>query len=122
MLRPLLKAADVPALVALSQAKPGGLSYASFGIASFGIASFGIGSSAHLCAEMSAAANGAKLVHVHYNGSGPVVAGLLVGDTNFMFEVLARPRVNDNIVVICNLKLTLFRVVRPYFFEYTREV
>ena len=117
MLRPLLKAADVPALVALSQAKPGGLSYASFGIASFGI-----GSSAHLCAEMSAAANGAKLVHVPYNGSGPVVAGLLVGDTNFMFEVLARPKVNDNIVVICNLKLTLFRVVRPYFFEYTREV
>ncbi len=79
MLRPALGVADMRALVALSQEKPGGLSYASFGI----------GSSAHLCGEMFRAATGARLVHVPYNGSGPAVAGLLAGDTDFMFEVLA---------------------------------
>ncbi len=79
MLRPNVPVADVRALVALSHEKPGGLSYASFGI----------GSSAHLCGEMFRAATGAKLVHVPYNGSGPAVAGLLAGDTDFMFEVLA---------------------------------
>lgn len=79
MLRPDVAAPDVAALVALSHAKPGGLSYASFGI----------GSSAHLCGEMFRAATGAQLVHIPYNGSGPAVAGLLAGDTDFMFEVLA---------------------------------
>ena len=79
MVRPNLAVQSVAELEALSHSKLGGLSYASFGI----------GSSAHLCGEMFRAATGAKLVHVPYNGSGPAVAGLLAGDTEFMFEVLA---------------------------------
>jgi tripartite-type tricarboxylate transporter receptor subunit TctC len=79
LVRPDAGVADLRGLVALSQSRPGGLSYASFGI----------GSSAHLAGEMFRAATDARLVHVPYNGSGPAVAGLLAGDTDFMFEVLA---------------------------------
>jgi tripartite-type tricarboxylate transporter receptor subunit TctC len=79
LVRPGTSAEDVRGLVALSHQRPGGLSYASFGI----------GSSAHLCGEMFRVATAATLVHIPYNGSGPAVAGLLAGDTDLMFEVLA---------------------------------
>jgi tripartite-type tricarboxylate transporter receptor subunit TctC len=63
-------------LIALSKAKPGGLSYGSAGN----------GSPQHLIAELFKAATGASLTHVPYKGSGPAVTDLLGGQIDVMFS------------------------------------
>jgi len=62
-------------LRAQARAKPGTLSYASFGN----------GTSAHLAGEMLRLQMGIDLVHVPYKGQGPALADLLGGQVTMMF-------------------------------------
>jgi tripartite-type tricarboxylate transporter receptor subunit TctC len=62
-------------LVAQSRAKPGSLSYASFGS----------GTSAHLAGEMLKAQLGLDIVHVPYKGQAPALSDLLGGQVSVMF-------------------------------------
>ena len=62
-------------LKALAAARPGTLSYASFGN----------GTSAHLSGEMLKAALGTDLIHVPYKGQAPALADLLGGQVSLMF-------------------------------------
>jgi tripartite-type tricarboxylate transporter receptor subunit TctC len=70
----LMAANDVPArtvpeLVALSKSRPGGLHYGSAGI----------GSSPHVCTELFNIMTGARLTHVPYRGSAPMLTELMAG-------------------------------------------
>ena len=67
---------SIAELVALSNARTGGLSYGSAGN----------GSPQHLGVEMFKAATGANLTHVPYKGSGPAVTDLLGGQLDVMFS------------------------------------
>ena len=71
-----LQVKNVAELVALSKARPGGLTYGSAGN----------GSPQHLGAEMFKAATGASLTHVPYKGSGPAVTDLIGGQIDVMFS------------------------------------
>ena len=62
-------------LLAAARARPGQLSYASFGN----------GTSAHLSGEMLKAAAGIDLIHVPYKGQAPALADLLGGQVTVMF-------------------------------------
>jgi tripartite-type tricarboxylate transporter receptor subunit TctC len=59
----------------LRKARPGSLSYASFGS----------GTSAHLAGEMLKTATGVDVVHVPYKGQAPALADLLGGQVTMMF-------------------------------------
>ncbi len=68
----LMVANGVPArtvaeLVALSKSRPGGLHYGSAGI----------GSSPHVCTELFAIMTGARMAHVPYRGSAPMLTELM---------------------------------------------
>jgi tripartite-type tricarboxylate transporter receptor subunit TctC len=60
-------------LIALADAKPGGLSFGSAGV----------GSSSHVVGEMLRVASKKKLVHVPYKGTGPMVIDLVEGRLDF---------------------------------------
>jgi tripartite-type tricarboxylate transporter receptor subunit TctC len=62
-------------LVALAKARPGTLSYASFGI----------GSPQHVAGELLQIAAGVKFIHVPYKSGGLMTTGLLSGEVQFMF-------------------------------------
>ena len=62
-----LQARDVRELVALSQRTPGGLNYGTAGI----------GSSPHVCGELFKLLTGAKLEHVPYRGSAPMLTEVM---------------------------------------------
>ena len=71
-----LAAASVKELIALSKAKPGGLTFASGGP----------GSSTHLAAELFRSLSGVNLVHIPYKGSAPAMTDVMAGHVDFMFE------------------------------------
>ncbi len=76
----LAASADFPVstvseLISLAKAKPGTLTYASFGA----------GSPPHLGGELLKAATGADMVHVPYKGGAPALVDLLGGRVSFMF-------------------------------------
>ena len=73
---PSVSAQSVMELVALAKARPGQLTYATFGV----------GSSSHLIAELFSMSAGIKMVHVPYKGSAPAVADLLAGQVMLMFD------------------------------------
>jgi tripartite-type tricarboxylate transporter receptor subunit TctC len=73
---PSVPAQSVTELVALAKARPGQLTYATFGV----------GSSSHLIAELFSMSAGIKMVHVPYKGSAPAVADLLAGQVMLMFD------------------------------------
>jgi tripartite-type tricarboxylate transporter receptor subunit TctC len=73
---PSVPAQSVPELVALAKAKPGSLTYASFGV----------GSSSHLLMELFCMTAGVEMVHVPYKGSAPASADLLAGQVMMMFD------------------------------------
>ena len=73
---PSVPAANVKELVALAKAKPGQISYASFGI----------GATSHLTGELLKHAAGIDLLHVPYKGAGEAVGYLLSGQVNLMFS------------------------------------
>lgn len=62
-------------LVAAAKAKPGTLSYASFGI----------GSPQHVAGELLQIAAGVKFIHVPYKSGGLMTTGLISGEVQFMF-------------------------------------
>jgi tripartite-type tricarboxylate transporter receptor subunit TctC len=73
---PSVPAASVKELVALAKAKPGQISFASFGI----------GATSHLTGELLKSAAGIDLLHVPYKGAGEAVGYLLSGQVNLMFS------------------------------------
>ena len=79
IVHPALPARSVKDLVALAQARPGELNYASAGT----------GSSSHIAAELFRMVANVKLTHVPYKGNGPALADLLGGQIPMMFNNLA---------------------------------
>ena len=76
---PSLRASNVQELLTLARAKPGYVTYASYGP----------GSSAHLTAELFKLMAGVDLLHVPYKGAAPAVNDLLGGQVNIMFADVA---------------------------------
>jgi len=76
---PSFPANNVRELLALARAKPGQVTYASYGS----------GSSAHLTAELFKLMAGVDLLHVPYKGAAPAVNDLLGGQVNIMFADVA---------------------------------
>ena len=76
---PSVPANNVRELLALAKAKPGSVSYASYGS----------GSSAHLTAELFKLMAGVDLLHVPYKGAAPAVNDLLGGQVNIIFADVA---------------------------------
>ena len=78
VVNPSLSATTVKELIALANAKPGSLNYASQGI----------GSNGHLTGEMFRQQTGIDIVHIPYKGSAPAVTDLLTGQVQLMFDNL----------------------------------
>ncbi len=76
---PSVPANNVRELLALAKAKPGQVTYASYGP----------GSSAHLTAELFKLMAGVDLLHVPYRGAAPAVNDLLGGQVNIIFADVA---------------------------------
>ncbi len=66
-------------ILAASRARPGELTFASFGP----------GSSSHLYAEQLQSLAGVKWLHVPYKGPAPAMQALLSGEVDLMFDTLA---------------------------------
>jgi len=80
---PSLTARSVTDLVALAKARPGELSYATFGVAS----------SAHFASALFEQRAGIRLTHVPYNGAAPAQTAIAGGqvDMGFMSALSAMP-------------------------------
>ncbi len=76
---PSVPVSSLKDLLALAKAKPGYVTYASYGN----------GSSAHLVAELFKMMAGVDLLHVPYKGAAPAVNDLLGGQVNVMFADIA---------------------------------
>ena len=76
---PSVPANNVRELLALAKARPGQVTYASYGS----------GSSAHLTAELFKLMAGVDLLHVPYKGAAPAVNDLLGGQVNVIFADVA---------------------------------
>ena len=76
---PSLPVKTVKDLLSLAKAKPGELTYGSFGI----------GSTGHLNMEMLQAMTGARFNHIPYNGDGPAMNDVIGGHISFMFAALS---------------------------------
>jgi len=75
---PSLPARNVKELIALGRARPGQLTYASFGV----------GSSAHLAGELFKKMAKVDMLHVPYKGGLPAIQDLLGGQVAMYFPVL----------------------------------
>lgn len=84
---PSVPANSVQELIALAKAKPGQVTFASYGN----------GSSAHLTGELFKMMAGIDLLHVPYKGAAPAVNDLVGGQVNVMFADVAAllPHVNS---------------------------
>ena len=79
LVHPSLPAKSARELVAIAQARPGALDYASAGT----------GSSSHIAAELFRMVTRINITHVPYKGNGPALADLLGGQIPMMFNNLA---------------------------------
>ena len=104
---PSLPANNVHELLALAKAKPGAVTYASYGP----------GSSAHLTAELFKLMAHVDLLHVPYKGAAPAVNDLLGGQVNIMFADVAAllPHIKSG-------KLRALGIASPKRFEGLPEV
>jgi tripartite-type tricarboxylate transporter receptor subunit TctC len=86
VLHPSLAVNSVKELIALAQAQPGKLTYASSGS----------GGSGHLAAELFQSMTRVRMIHVPYKGSGPAVQAVVGGESQISFNnILAvLPHVN----------------------------
>lgn len=75
---PSLAANSVKELIALAQARPGQLNYASSGN----------GSSPHLAGELFAMMTGTKMVHIPYKGGAPALAEVIGGQVQLLFNTV----------------------------------
>ena len=73
---PSLPAGSVKELVALAKARPGKLTYGSFGN----------GTTSHLAGEMFKLVTGADILHVPYKGSAPAMTDLIGGQVQLTFD------------------------------------
>ncbi len=73
---PALPVTNLKQLIALAKAKPGQLTFASFGT----------GSTPHLTGEWFQARTGTKLLHVPYKGSAPGMADLMAGNITMTID------------------------------------
>ena len=78
VVHPGVAARSVEELVALANARPGVLTYASSGV----------GSTQHLAGELFTVLTGTKMTHIPYKGSGPAVVDLLAGQVNANFDTM----------------------------------
>lgn len=78
VVRPSLPVTSVAELIKLAKAKPGTLTYGSFGN----------GSAAHLAGELFKSLAGVDMIHVPYKGSAPALTDLLAGQIDLMFDVI----------------------------------
>ena len=78
LVHPGVPAKSVKELVALAQARPGKINYASGGI--------GIGS--HLAMELLNHITGTRMVHVPYKGAGPALTALMAAEVDAQFVAL----------------------------------
>ncbi len=76
VVNPAIPARSVAELIALAQAKPGGLSCSSGGS----------GSAAHLAIEYFKLATGTDILHVPYKGQGEAVTGVVGGQVDLVFS------------------------------------
>jgi tripartite-type tricarboxylate transporter receptor subunit TctC len=76
---PSVPASNVRELIALARAKPGQVTFASYGN----------GSSAHLIGELFKMMAGVDLLHVPYKGAAPAVNDVLGGQVNVLFADVA---------------------------------
>jgi tripartite-type tricarboxylate transporter receptor subunit TctC len=76
---PSVPVLNVRELIALAKAKPGQVSFASYGN----------GSSAHLIGELFKMMAGVDLLHIPYKGAAPAVNDLLGGQVNILFADVA---------------------------------
>jgi tripartite-type tricarboxylate transporter receptor subunit TctC len=74
---PSLPATDLRSLIALAQARPGALSFASSGV----------GGSTHLAGELLKGRAGLDMLHVPYPGAAPAMASLMAGHVQVGFMV-----------------------------------
>ncbi|HEX2545233.1 MAG TPA: tripartite tricarboxylate transporter substrate binding protein [Ramlibacter sp.] len=79
VIKPGLPVNSVADLIREGQAKPGKLSYGSFGN----------GSAAHLAGEYFKTLAKVDMVHVPYKGSGPALVDLVAGQIDLMFDVFS---------------------------------
>jgi tripartite-type tricarboxylate transporter receptor subunit TctC len=79
VVNPSLPIKTVKDLVALAKAKPGELTYGSFGN----------GSTGHLNMEMLQAMTGTRFNHIPYNGAAPAMNDVIGGHIGFMFAALS---------------------------------
>ncbi|MBY0339019.1 MAG: tripartite tricarboxylate transporter substrate binding protein [Acetobacteraceae bacterium] len=73
---------SVPALVEAARARPGALSYATWGV----------GSTAHVLMLDFCRRTGTEMLHVPFNGSPPALTETIAGRTDAMFSVVAPAR------------------------------
>ena len=78
VVHPSLPVKSVKELIALARARPGDLNYSAGGG----------GSTPHIAAELFKYMANARIVRVHYKGSGPAMLGLLVGEVQMMFAAI----------------------------------
>jgi tripartite-type tricarboxylate transporter receptor subunit TctC len=76
---PSVQVSSVKDLIAMARAKPGQVTYASYGN----------GSSSHLIAELFKMMAGVDLLHVPYKGAAPAVNDLIGGQVNVIFVDVA---------------------------------
>jgi tripartite-type tricarboxylate transporter receptor subunit TctC len=75
---PAVPVTTVPDFIAYAKTNPGKISMASFGAASI----------SHVAGEMFKMDTGVDMIHVPYNGSGPMLIGLLGGQVQAAFDNL----------------------------------
>ena len=78
VVHPSLPVKSVKELIALARARPGDLNYSAGGG----------GSTPHIAGELFKYMANARIVRVHYKGSGPAMLGLLVGEVQMMFAAV----------------------------------
>ena len=79
VVNPALKVNSVAELIKAAQARPGKLTYGSFGN----------GSAAHLAGEYFKTLAKVDMVHVPYKGSAPALVDLVAGQIDLMFDVFS---------------------------------
>ncbi len=79
VVNPSLPVQDMKQFLALARSKPNGLNYGSAGA----------GSSQHLAGLLLGAQADLRLVHVAYKGSGPALADVVAGHTDWMFGTIS---------------------------------
>jgi tripartite-type tricarboxylate transporter receptor subunit TctC len=75
---PAFPANSVADLIRIAREKPGRVNYGSSGG----------GTSVHLCMELFKTMSGTQMTHIPYKGSAPVVADLIAGQVDVMFDNL----------------------------------